>query len=155
MPTIAVFQLLVPGIIAGFLIFPLGALLASVNRQSTNTKIFFVAALANVSANLVLIPLWAERGAAVAASMTYVWIFIASMVCVWATIQKHVGYLLVMAVKIIAACLAMGAYILFVRDTVPVYTTILSAIGVYAISALILRVMSPQEIRSILNLDKK
>ncbi len=147
-PTIYVWQLLVPGIIAGFLMFPLGALLAGINRQGVNTAIFALAALLNVTSNFLLIPLFAERGAAISASATYLLIFFASLYFCWPYIRPHTQYLGSMFVKICMASVAMGVCIFFLRDTIHIIFTVLAGIIVYTLTAFLFRVMNIREFRS-------
>ena len=70
-PSILAMQILVWGIIFGFLEYPFGALLAAMGQQKKNSITRVVVVLVNVSLNLVLIPRYGFVGTAIAALASY------------------------------------------------------------------------------------
>ncbi|MBI2483606.1 flippase [Candidatus Uhrbacteria bacterium] len=148
-PTARVFDVLIPGIFFGFLMFPPGALLSGTNRQGVNTAIYGIAALLNIIINIVLIPLYQERGAAIAASVTYTWIFLASIIMVNAHLKPHWKYMGIMAAKAIFATAIMGGVLYLLRSDVPTLLLIAIGIIVYGITIFALRIISLAEISDI------
>jgi len=151
LPTARVFELLIPGILFGFLMFPPGALLSGTNRQGINTTIFAIGAAVSVSANIILIPLLQERGAAIAASITYTWIFLASIIMVWSYLRSHWKYISTMLIKSLMATALMGGGIYFLRTELPTLLLVVAGIGIYAITVFALRVVSITDISGLIS----
>lgn len=154
LPTARVFELLIPGIFFGFLMFPPGALLSGTNRQGVNTAIFAIAALISVSANIILIPLLQERGAALAASITYTWIFFASISMARSYLRPHWQYMSHVILKAIVATMIMGGSIYVFATAVPVIFVIAIGMAVYAAAILALRAITITEITKMILLKK-
>lgn len=150
LPTTHVFELLAPAIAAGFLTFPLGAALAAANRQGVNTAIAGVCALVNVFANIIFIPLFAEAGAAIAASLTYVIQFVVSLLFTWRYIQSDFLFLASRGIRIIFATGVMACFLFFVRDTMPVLIVVGGGMVVYGVCVLLFRVTDTREIRNLI-----
>lgn len=155
LPTARVFELLIPGILFGFLMFPPGALLSGTNRQGVNTAIYGIAALISVSANIILIPLLQERGAAIAASVTYTWIFLASISMVSIHLRPHWHYIIGSAAKVLLATAIMGGGIFLLRTELPILILIVLGIVVYAGAILALRVVSLTDISGMIASKKQ
>lgn len=151
LPTARVFELLTPAIVGGFLSFPLGATLASANRQGINMAVGGLCAFVSIIGNFFLIPLIAEQGAAITASVTYVTQFFASLFFTWEYIQPNLSFLASRLARVLFATAAMASFILVVRDTLPVLIVVVSSMLVYTLCIFLFRVTNISEIRTIIS----
>ncbi len=70
LPSVPVLQILLIGLVFGYLSFITGALLNATNHQKVQTVLLAIALVFNVGLNLALIPLWGIIGAAIAAVLS-------------------------------------------------------------------------------------
>ena len=115
--SIPVLQVLSIALVSSFLIFPLGSLLAAINKQKQNSIILTIAGLINVGINIFLIPRWQEVGAAWASSITYTFILIASLVLTWQLWKDYKKYLIVSFLKMTTAATIMAGAIIVIQQT--------------------------------------
>lgn len=155
LPSAVLLQVLSFALVFAFLIFPLGALMAAVNRQKANTKILFFAAIINVGGNLLLIPRYGALGAAIVSSATYITIFVIEMVIMypyWRSLSSEMGLLIT---RVFFASGVMAVTVWFARDVLPVIVAVGLGAVVYAFLALALKIIALAEVRGVLELIKK
>ncbi|MBI4272284.1 flippase [Candidatus Uhrbacteria bacterium] len=150
LPTARVFELLTPAIVGGFLSFPLGAVLASANRQGVNTAIGAICAFVNIVGNCLLIPLFAERGAAITASLTYLTQFFVSLVCTWEYIRPNLSFLILGCARVLLATAGMACFVILTRDSFPVLFVVAGSMLVYAVCVVLFRVVRISEMRTLI-----
>jgi O-antigen/teichoic acid export membrane protein len=130
----------------------LGHILGSINKQRYVFYISFGNAVFNIAANLILIPVYADKGAATANVLTEsIGLIISSTV-----VLKVFGniYNLIRLSKLLLA--NVGIFILFFfTDWMNIFVLILSGIGIYISLLFILRVITRQDVSQILNIFRK
>lgn len=130
----------------------LGHILGSINKQRYVFYISFGNAIFNIAANLILIPVYADKGAATANVLTEsIGLIISSTV-----VLKVFGniYNLIRLSKLLLA--NVGIFILFFfTDLMNIFVLILSGIGIYISLLFILRVITRQDVSQILNIFRK
>lgn len=144
--TVPVMQVLSIGLVFGFCMYPVGALLAAANRQHINTTIFGIAALVSVGLNLALIPQLAAVGSAVAACATAAVIFFASLLASWRLWREVARMIATSTLKIILATMIMASVLVLIRDTMNLFGVIGISMGVYAAAILVLDVIPSDDI---------
>ncbi len=150
LPTARVFELLAPAIVGGFLSFPLGAALASANRQGINACIAGVCAFVNIIANIILIPKFAEQGAAIAASLTFTIQFFASFFFTREYIKPHLRFLAVRVSRIILASAGMAFFIVATRDSLPFPLVAGGSALLYVALVFFFRAINVREIKNLI-----
>lgn len=109
-------QILISALVLVFLCFPVGAMLNASNRQTRQTINLGLVALFNIILNLILIPVFSQAGAAIAALISYVLLFTLGIVVVEKIVQYDKKYLLISLAKIIFSCLVMGLVVLVLKN---------------------------------------
>jgi O-antigen/teichoic acid export membrane protein len=124
----------------------IGALSAS-DRQSSFTWAAAWSLVANVGLNLALIPPYGYLGASWATVATEIVLFIAG----WTLTARHIGRVPVVrqSWRLALAGLVMGVVVFPMRDfeSVSIAIPIVVGVGVYAAAVLLLRAVTPDEIR--------
>ncbi|MEK7618841.1 MAG: flippase [Patescibacteria group bacterium] len=144
-PTSAALQILAPALLFGFLMFPVGALLAATNRQYINTIIFGIAALFNIVINIILIPRFFSSGAALASVTSNGIIFFLSFFMTRETWLPQVKFMIFSLAKILGATAVMAGVLLVVREQVHVLWAILCGIGAYGMSVCVFRIIPDED----------
>jgi len=149
-PSILPLQILISNLPFLFLNFPLGSLLNAINKQKTQTIIVASGLVWNVIANLLLIPEWGARGAALASTTSTILVFIIS----FSVISRYVAYprakTLLMAFKSLLAASLMALLVYLLAQRLNIYLTIVIAIIEYICSLWLLGLLHPRDIRSLL-----
>lgn len=146
LPTIAILQILSGALVFAFLIFPLGVLLAATNKQSVNTAVLAGAALFNFLGNILLIRSIGAYGSAWVSTFTYGAIFCVEMIVTWKYWKDQDSYLCDKIFKILCATCIMGFVVFFVKSSLPFFITVILAVCVYGVSAIVFRLMTKNEI---------
>lgn len=145
-PTAGALVALAPSLLFGFLMFPLGALLAATNRQHVNTVIFGIAAVLNVGANLVLIPLFFSTGSAYASALSSTTIFLLSFCATWRQWIDQKKFLLVSFGKILIATAIMSLFAYAIQDKLHVVGVVALSILLYGGTVLLLKIIPKEDI---------
>ena len=151
LPTILLLQLLSVSLVFGFLSFPLGALLAATNQQKKNTIIFGIAAAISIIGNIVLIQRYGALGSAYTAIAVSCCIFLISVVVAFPYWKSEWKYLSVSGLKIVLSTIIMAGSVFLVRNTVPLATSILIGIFVYAVWCMLLRIITKTDVSQLRN----
>ncbi len=149
-PSIAAMQIMVWGIVFGFLEYPFGAYISASGEQQKNSITRIAVVVINVVLNLVLIPRYSFVGTAMAAVVSYA--VLTGMGAFWTrrVLAKadRAFYMTIARVTASAALMGLGVWV------ISAYTHFLVSIVfgaiVYTASAMILGVSSPAQIKSLI-----
>lgn len=117
-------QILIFVLVFIFLDFPIGSLLNATGRQTTKTAIMGVAMVINVTANLILIPIFGVPGASIAALVSFSTLFFLGWYFVSRVVKVGIGELLARIWGLFFAALAMALVVLLVKQYVYYILTI-------------------------------
>lgn len=117
-PSILALQIMIFGIIALFLNYPVGSLLNACDRQTTNTANMGIIMILNVILNLILIPRYQQVGASIAALVTLFLLFILNLIWVSKIIKYDYKFLGLKLLKTIVAVVAMAIVVLYLKQSV-------------------------------------
>jgi O-antigen/teichoic acid export membrane protein len=151
-PAVVPLQVLMFSLMFLFLTFPVGSLLAACNRQVRNTSNIAFATLSSVVLNLLFIPLAGPTGAALASLMST----LVLLVLGWVVVRQVTAYPRVWLVgrlgRVLAAGLLMSATVFAVKGSLPLSVTLLMAVVVYSVLALVFRAITIAEITELFRL---
>ena len=122
----------------------LGYLTLVTNREWSATRVFLIGAGANLGLNLLLLPVYGLLGAAIVTVLTEAIILVQFLALLRRTIS--LGSMVASALRIGAACVVMGAFVLAVRD-MSLPAIVASAGVVYFIAVLAFGVVGLGELR--------
>lgn len=149
-PTIPILQLLGLTLMLGYCTFPLGALLAAVNRQKANAVIFGVAAFINVSANLLFIPRFGAFGSALSSALTMGVLLLLSLWATRAIMMERARHVISQAVRILFCAGMMGTAVSILRaGGVGFGVLIFVGVASYALCIVLTRVITVQQMSEI------
>ncbi|MFA5358501.1 MAG: flippase [Patescibacteria group bacterium] len=117
-PTTGALKILIICLVFNFLSFPIGALLNACNKQTQNTINMGITMLINVIFNIILIPFmgaWAYVGAAIAALVGTITLFVLGMFYVGGIIRYNKIFLIKGFFKVLVACVCMTVVIIFLK----------------------------------------
>jgi O-antigen/teichoic acid export membrane protein len=118
--------------------------LTAMNRQADFTRLTLVALVVNLALNFALIPPYGYQGAAVAATLTEVCLFVGGW---WLVRQRLYGLPAIRTIaRVLLAGLLMGAAIVALHST-SLLLIVPAAAAVYVVSLLLLRALDPMEIQ--------
>lgn len=150
-PAIIPMQILLASVIFAFIDFPVGALLNGCNRQTMQTIAMGIAMVVNVTTNILLIPSWGVIGAAVAALLGNVVLFVAGYMFVPRIALVHhrriIGWM--MGAGLLAGAIAL--LMCFGTGVMPWYLTLVLGSMLYCGGLLITRLVKLDEIRYLLH----
>ncbi len=143
--SIIVLQLLIWSLVLIFTRSAFERLLESSNKQVLVTKIFIVGAIFSIVANLILIPKYSYIGAGIATVSTDIMVLISLIF-----ITRNHGFFiqkkeLFSTCKIISAGITMGVFLKYSLD-LSIFINISSAIFVYIITVIALKIIDEDEI---------
>ncbi len=148
-PSILAMQILVWGIIFGFLEFPLGSLLAATGQQHKNSITRAAVMIVNVVLNILLIPKYSYLGTSIAALISYA--VLAGMGFYWTRAYLRTATELARsAVKILAASVLMGLAVYLLRPFTHFTLSIVAGMIVYSALIIGFRVVTPSQARLLL-----
>ncbi|MDA1038213.1 MAG: flippase [bacterium] len=128
-----------------FLDFPIGSLLNAADRQVTKTTLMGITMVINVIANLLLIPRFGVVGAAVAANISFAFLFISGMFFVPSIIKVRWRLLISKIFKISFAGLIMGLLVRWADDSLNLFYTIPLGAMVYILMLILFRIFGKTE----------
>ncbi|MBI4438061.1 flippase [Candidatus Uhrbacteria bacterium] len=149
-PAAPVLSLLVFVLIPIFLDFPVGSLLNASGRQSTKTVIMGVTMVINIALNVILIPRMGILGAAEAALVCFVFMFVAGMFFVPRVLPgfRYRDTLRLLFPIFFSGALMLGA-VLVLKPLIGWILVIPLGAAVYVLSLLTTRALRLQDIRSV------
>lgn len=130
LPSVPIMMLLAWCLIPAFLDFPVGALLNASRRQNMQTGLMGITMVLGVALNLLLIPTYGARGAAVAALIGNSFLFLGGLVVAAKIVDIPWKKLLLSLVRISISSIAMSLAVAYSAGRLPFYISI--AIGVLA-----------------------
>jgi O-antigen/teichoic acid export membrane protein len=142
-PAVGALQLLAPSIALLFVNNAFIYTLTAINRQLDFTRLSLATLAVNVALNLVLIPLYGVLGAAAAATLTELALFIGG----WWLLRRQQLALSVVSgiVRVIGSAAAMGVVVYLLRSW-PLAIVVVIAVAVYAVALLALRALTGEEL---------
>lgn len=130
-----------------FLNTPVGLILSSCDKQKINTRNSFIAMLVNLVLNLILIPIFDIKGAAMASLISFSILFSLNFISAKKTINFSVSDILKNLLKIFIACIIMSVLVIFLKERMHfilatvfggmLYLLLIQAFGVYDIRKVI------------------
>lgn len=150
-PAIVPMQILLASLIFAFIDFPVGSLLNSCNHQATQTTAMGVAMVVNVAANIALIPSYGVVGAAIAALLGNVALFVVGYLFVPRIAIVHHRKLLGWVVGVGLLAGVIGVLMWFSKAVIPWYLTLLIGGVLYCGGLFATRLVKTEEIRYLLN----
>lgn len=154
-PSVLATQVLVWGIIFGFIEYPIGSLLAAIGQQNKNTITRATVMVLNIILNIILIPLYSYLGAAIAAVVSYA--VLAFMGFFWLyrlDVKIHWSWFAGIFVRILLSAIIMGLLVYYLIPYVHYAFLILLGVIVYAILVFVLGVISIKEIKQLVRLAR-
>lgn len=150
-PAIIPMQILLASVIFAFIDFPVGALLNGCNRQAMQTTAMGVAMVVNVTANIVLIPSYGVIGAAIAALLGNIVLFVAGYVFVPRIALVHHRRIIGWAIGAGSLAGVIGLLMWFGTALIPWYLMLVLGSVLYCGGLLVTRLVKPDEIRYLLH----
>lgn len=149
-PSIVAMQILVWGIIFGFIEFPFGSFIAASGEQRKNTVTRGIVVLVNVALNLALIPSYSFVGTAIAALVSYA--VLAGMGAFWTRrVWLRAGRpFWAMMAKTTCAAAAMAIAVYAILPFAHFAVAIVFGVVVYTGLVLLLRIMTISHVRFLL-----
>ncbi|MCD4704796.1 flippase [bacterium] len=153
--SILTLQILICNLPFVFLTFPLGSLLNACNRQKIHTKNIIITMLASIIANLALIPIFSQNGAALASIIASLVYLILNTISAHKIIKFYTKEILVYALKITAACLLMAFVVISLKNKINIGLVMLSGAAVYPISLILFQALKKEDLLFIKQIFKK
>jgi O-antigen/teichoic acid export membrane protein len=146
-PTVTTLRLLAPGLVFIYVNWVFGASLLGLHQERRLLKMAAAAAVLNPVANLLVIPVFQQDGAAVITSLTELGVLL------WLTRSMPKDLVpresLTIAAKAVAAAVAAALVVIVVGDQ-PLLVTLPVALAVYAAGVLALQAVTAAELRALL-----
>jgi O-antigen/teichoic acid export membrane protein len=129
-----------------FINFPVGSLLNACHRQTRQMIHLGITMVLNVTLNLVLIPLYGPLGAAIASTLSTIFIFALGVYVAYRIINVHLVKLMAMLVKLFAIALVMAVLVIVLKQHIPWYVAIVPGALLYIGSLYVFRIVSFREV---------
>lgn len=154
-PSILAMQIMVWGIIFGFLEYPFGALLAAMGQQKKNSITRVVVVVVNVSLNLLLIPRYGFVGTAIAALVSYA--VLTGMGAMWSrSVLREADRAFVLGlVKVTLCATIMGLAVWAIFPYAHFAVAIVFGAVIYAVCAMWSRVITLGQIMNLIVILRK
>ncbi|MBI4090912.1 MAG: flippase [Candidatus Komeilibacteria bacterium] len=154
-PSIVPLMILICSLPLLFLNFPIGSMLNACDRQTRQMTHLGITTVFNVAMNVVLIPRYGVVGAAVASTVSTVFIFILGVYAIQRVIGISLSAFFAEASKLAASAVLMVAALVMLNRYLPWYMTIVPAGLIYAGGVYALRVVTLRDILSFVTLLKR
>lgn len=146
-PSVVPLQILMVGVVAGFVNVLLGALLNATGKQKTQTTYVGITMLANIILNFILIPKMNIQGAALAATLGNILLFTIS----WITVSKNIVIpyreLVTLSMKLVVASAVMGVVVWYTSMYVEVLVAAIIGGIVFGVLFALMKGLSTEDIR--------
>jgi O-antigen/teichoic acid export membrane protein len=120
-------QILIIGLVFIFLNYPVGYLLNATDRQRRNTIHIGIAMVTNIVLNIMLIPHFTFVGAAISSTLSSVLLLVLNIRIAYSVVRFHVWSFVMAIGKSLVAAGTMCIGILFLKESVHPFVTILAA----------------------------
>lgn len=149
-PSIVAMQIMVWGIVFGFLEYPFGAYISASGQQQKNSVTRVVVVVINVVLNVILIPRFSFVGTAAAAVISYA--VLTGMGAFWTrqVLAKADRAFYGMLARVTVSAVLMGLGVWVISFYTHFLVSIVFGVIVYTTSAMLLGVSSPAQIKSLL-----
>ncbi len=150
--SIIILQLLIISLPFLFLNFPIGSLLNATDRQRVQTKNMGLALGLNIILNIILIPLYEARGAALASSISTLFLFVIGLVSIARIGSINLKLLTKPLIRLVVSVLVMTLVMRFMLVYIDVHWLIVIGISsvLYAFLLLWTKIVSISDIRQFL-----
>lgn len=142
-------RILIAGLIVIFLNFPVGAFLNTCNKQVINTINMAIAVAVNVGLNIYFI--WIKgfsfKGAAIAALISGVILFILGLRWIGKVIDYSKSFLIKMFIKSMGSAVIMAILLLFIKNYLSIFYSIPIAAIIYTILIVLFKAISRKDLR--------
>ncbi|MBP9731853.1 MAG: flippase [Candidatus Magasanikbacteria bacterium] len=146
-PSVVPLQILMVGVVAGFVNVLLGALLNATGKQKTQTTYVGITMLANIMLNFILIPKMNIQGAAIAATLGNILLFTIS----WITVSKNIiipyRELAVLSMKLVLASAVMAVAVWYTSMHVQVLIAAIIGGLVFGVLFALMKGLSAEDVR--------
>lgn len=123
-PAIPTLLILIPVLLFLFLDFPIGSLLNATHHQNIKVKLGGLTVLINIIANLIFVPMFAERGSAIAALLSFSFLYFSGFIVAWRRFSFPVWDFVRMIGKIAVASSVMYLLVVMVKQYIPLIPAI-------------------------------
>lgn len=153
--SIVVLRTLVLGLFFIFINFPLTTVISSINKQKYNTLFIGITMLINIGANLILIPLYAQNGSAMAFLLSHGSLFIMNFIFIRKILAFEAKKFVINFFKVAFASVIMGAIVLLFKSYV--YWVLAIPVGglVYLLTLFALKIVVADDVKKLLALLRK
>jgi len=153
--SIRVLRILVLGLFFIFINFPLTTVISSINRQKYNTLFIGITMSINIVANLILIPLYAQNGSAMAFLLSHGSLFLMNFIFIRKVLAFEAKVFVINFFKVLFASIIMGLIVLLFK--IYVYWIFVIPLGalVYALILFALKIVTFNDLRNLLALLRK
>ncbi|HAT03930.1 MAG TPA: hypothetical protein DCS29_04120 [Candidatus Magasanikbacteria bacterium] len=148
-------EILMIGMVFGYLNFHIGALLNACNKQVTQTVLVGIVMVVNIVLNIVLIPRYGATGAAFAAVLGNVGLMSMSLFIVPKIIAFNFNFLLSTIVRLGFSVTIMGAIVWYTNMYIGLIPAILAGVVSYMGMLFIVRAVKSTQIKEMLYLIRK
>ena len=138
-----------------FLTFPTGAFLNACNLQKIHTKNIGIMMITSIILNFILIPIYAQNGAAIASVLSSILYLVLNINSSIRKIEYKSRELIINFVKILLACGIMYIVVIFTNKTINLIVAIIFGIFSYILSILLLKILDKTDTQTILSIFLK
>lgn len=138
-----------------FLTFPTGAFLNACNLQKTHTKNIGITMITSIMLNFILIPIYAQNGAAIASVLSSILYLVLNINSSIKKIEYKSKELLINFIKILIACIIMYIIVTFISNTMNLIIAIILGTVSYILSILLLKILDKTDTQTLLNILRK
>ena len=129
-----------------FLDFPIGSLLNAADRQTLKTTLMGLTMVINVIANFILIPRMGALGAAIAANISFAFLFFSGLIFVPQFVKISWKRFFWKLLRIFLAGLLMGLLIRFASGTLTLFFTIPLGVFTYLVLLVVFGTLDRQDV---------
>ncbi|MDD4289728.1 MAG: flippase [Patescibacteria group bacterium] len=138
-----------------FLTFPTGAFLNACNLQKIHTRNIGITMIISIVLNLILIPIYAQNGAAIASVLSSAIYLILNINSSIKKIEYKSKELIINFIKIFISCLIMYFIVIFINPKINLLISIILGIISYTLSIFLLKILQKNDIQMIINIFRK
>ncbi|MFA6427436.1 MAG: oligosaccharide flippase family protein [Candidatus Magasanikbacteria bacterium] len=155
LPSIVPLQILMAGVIFGFINFEFGALLNACNRQKLQTVLIAIVMVINIIMNSILIPRYGASGAAMSAAFGNIVLSIISMYFVWRIVRLSRAFIIKMLAQLVISTVVMGAAVWYTSLYMNFIVAIIVGGSVYACMLFITRGVTIKQMQEVIAMFRK
>lgn len=144
-------QIAIISLVFIFLNFPIGSLLNACDRQKRNTLNMFIALIASIVLNLILIPTYQAAGAAFTVMTTNLLMVVLGLYWVKKTVKYNFKANIIVFLKTIFSALIMSGVLFYLKDSINVFLLALLGAIIYFLTLFLVKGFDKGDIKSVFN----